>query len=98
MVLSSSSKLGLGGAALAENRYNLALHLPLLIPLTLGNKDRRQFRISRLQAHPVMLFLLEETLQSCAATSAWLEMHCDDDIAIFTRGLRLDDHIITIAA
>src|SRR5690348_2686622 len=44
-----------------------------------------------------MIFFLEEALQSHAAVLAALSMQSNDDIAVLTRRLRFDYHIIAIA-
>src|SRR5690349_5959261 len=88
-------KNGSSSAAIAEDRHNLALYLPLVVPLTLRNINGIHLRVSRLQAHSIALFLLEESLQGSATVA--LQVDSNYYIAIFTRVLPLDYHVIFIA-
>ena len=75
------------GMTLAEYGDNFALHTPFLVPLTFGNKDGLKFGVRGLQANAIMIFLLEETFEGCAAATSLLKMDSDNDIAIVAGSL-----------
>src|SRR5258708_8653430 len=87
-----ATKRILRGTALAENRDDLALNLPFLIPFAARNENRLQFGIGRLQAYAIMFFFLEEPLNRSAAPPSLFKIHRNHNTSIIPVALTLNHH------